>query len=182
MWNVPNLLTTLRVLAAPLLAYCLMRAQYEFAFYLFVGAAITDALDGWIARHFHQITHYGAIMDPLADKLVTLTCVILLTYLGWVPLWLTLAILIRDVLIVAGAFAYHHLFGEVEIRPSRLGKLHTLLVFALFALVLAQAWGQVDLGAWLTPGFLLVLASTLASASQYVLIWGRKAARAVAQR
>lgn len=181
MWNVPNVLTTLRVLAAPLLAYCLMREQYEIALYLFVGAAITDALDGWIARHFHQMTHYGAVMDPLADKLVTLTCVVLLTYLGWVPLWLTVTILIRDVVIVAGAFAYHHRFGGVEIRPSKLGKLHTLLAFSLFTLVLAQASGQVDAMSWLNAGFLLVLASTLASAGQYVFIWSRKAAQAARQ-
>ena len=181
-WNLPNILTTLRVLAAPLLAYCLMTQHYELALFLFIGAALTDALDGWIARHFNQMTHYGAVMDPLADKLVTLTCVILLTYLGWVPLWLTLAMLVRDTVIVAGAFAYHRLFGEVEIRPTRLGKLHTALAFGLFVLVLADAAELIDAGAWLNASFLVVLVSTLASMAQYVALWSRKAVRAAAPR
>lgn len=178
MWNVPNILTTLRVIAAPLLAYCLMSERFEWAFYVFIGAAITDALDGWIARHFNQMTHYGAVMDPLADKLVTLTCIILLTWLGWVPLWLTLAMLMRDTVIVAGAFAYHHLFGEVEIRPTRLGKFHTLLAFALLTLVLAHAADLFDASAMLQMSFLAVLASTLASLGQYVVLWSRKAVQA----
>lgn len=181
MWNVPNILTTLRVLAAPLLAYCLMTGHYDVAFYLFIGAALTDALDGWIARRFHLMTHYGAVMDPLADKLVTLTCVILLTWLGWVPLWLTLAMLMRDTVIVAGAFAYHHLFGEVEIRPTRLGKLHTLLAFALFSMVLAHAAEHVDATPALEASFWLVLISTLASLGQYVVLWSRKAVQATRQ-
>lgn len=182
MWNVPNILTTLRVLAAPLLAYCLMTQRYAPAFFLFVGAAITDALDGWIARHFNQMTHYGAVMDPLADKLVTLTCVILLTWLGWIPLWLTLAMVMRDTVIVAGAFAYHRLFGEIEIRPTRLGKLHTALAFSLFVLVLADAADMIEAGTWLPAGFLVVLLSTVASMGQYVVLWARKAAHAALQR
>ena len=175
--NVPNLLTTLRVLAAPLLAYSLLRGQFAFAFYLFILAAVTDALDGWIARHFDQMTPYGAVMDPLADKLITLVCVILLTWLGLVPLWLTLAMVIRDTVIVSGAFAYHRLYGEVEIRPTWLGKLHTALAFTLFASVLADAANLVDASDWLDAFFLLVLATTLASLVQYVLLWGRKAVR-----
>lgn len=175
--NVPNLLTTLRVLAAPLLAYSLLRGQFEFAFYLFILAAITDALDGWIARHFNLMTPYGAVMDPLADKLITLVCVILLTWLGRVPLWLTLAMVVRDTVIVSGAFAYHRVFGEVQIRPTWLGKLHTALAFTLFASVLANAANLVEVSDWLEGFFLLVLATTLGSLVQYVVLWGRKATR-----
>jgi cardiolipin synthase len=181
-WNVPNVLTTLRVLAAPLLAYALLRRHFEFAFYLFIVAAITDALDGWIARHFNLMTHYGAVMDPLADKLITLVCVVLLTWLGLVPLWLTLAIVVRDTVIVSGAFAYHRLFGEVEIRPTLLGKLHTALAFTLFTTVLANAAPLVDVSAWLNTAFLGVLGTSLASMLQYVVLWARKATKESARR
>jgi cardiolipin synthase len=180
--NVPNILTTLRVLAAPLLAYSLLRGHFELSFYLFIIAAVTDALDGWIARHFNLMTHYGAVMDPLADKLITLVCVVLLTYLGLVPLWLTLAMVVRDTVIVSGAFAYHRLFGEVEIRPTWLGKLHTALAFTLFTAVLANAADLVDVSAWLRPFFLLVLGTTLASLVQYVVLWARKAVKESARR
>lgn len=179
-WNVPNVLTLLRVLAAPLLAYFLVRAYYDYALYTFAAAAMTDVLDGFIARHFNRSTAFGAALDPLADKLITLTCLFILTFQALVPLWLTLAMVVRDTIIVAGAFAYHRLFGEVEIHPTRLGKLHTFIAFALFMGVLADAARLIDVSAWRTPAFLAVLATSLASMAQYVMLWGRKAARRAA--
>ena len=94
-WNVPNILTLLRVLAAPLLAYFLMRAYYDYALYIFAAAALTDVLDGFVARHFNRATEFGAALDPLADKLITLTCLLVLTFQALVPLWLTLAMVVR---------------------------------------------------------------------------------------
>lgn len=181
-WNVPNILTALRVIAAPLLAYFLMRGHYDLALYTFVFAAITDALDGFIARRFNLYTEFGAALDPLADKLITLTCLVILTFQGWVPLWLTLSIVVRDTVIVAGAFSYHHLFGEVDIHPTRLGKLHTIAAFALFIMVLTHAAQLIDASDWLTASFVALLATTLASMAQYVVLWGRKAALEAARR
>ena len=177
-WNVPNVLTGLRVLAAPLLAYFLMRGQYDYALYTFVLAALTDALDGFIARHFNQYTEFGAALDPLADKLITLVCMLILTFQGLVPLWLTLAMVVRDSVIVAGAFAYHHLFGEIDIHPTWLGKLHTVLAFVVFTFVLAHSAHLIAVANWLMPAFLVVLLSCLGSMGQYVVLWARKAARA----
>ena len=181
-WNVPNVLTLLRVIAAPLLAYFLIRGYYDYALYTFTLAALTDVLDGYIARRFNLYTEFGAALDPLADKLVTLTCLLILTYQGWVPLWLLLVIVVRDTVIVAGAFSYHHLFGQVDIHPTRLGKLHTFAAFALFVVILAHAARLLDASAWLTVGFLAVLATSLASLVQYVVLWGRKAAREADRR
>lgn len=181
-WNVPNVLTLLRVIAAPLLAYFLMRGYYDYALYTFVIAAITDALDGFIARRFDLYTEFGAALDPLADKLITLTCLVILTFQGWVPLWLTLAIVVRDTVIVAGAFSYHHLFGEVDIHPTWLGKFHTFAAFALFIVVLIHAARLIDASGWLMASFVTVLVTTLASMVQYVVLWGRKAAREAGRR
>lgn len=181
-WNVPNILTLLRVVAAPLLAFFLMREYYEYALYTFVFAAVTDALDGFIARRFDLYTEFGAALDPLADKLITLTCLVILTFQGWVPLWLTLAIVIRDTVIVAGAFSYHHLFGEVDIHPTWLGKLHTFAAFALFILVLMHTAQLIDASAWLTVSFIAVLITTVVSMVQYVVLWGRKAAHESARQ
>lgn len=175
-WNVPNVLTLLRVLAAPLLAYFLVRGQYEYGLYTFALAAFTDALDGFIARNFHAYTEFGAAVDPLADKLITLTCVLILTVQGLVPLWLSLAIVMRDSVIVAGAFAYRHLFGEIDIHPTWLGKLHTVLTFTLFMIVMSQAAQLVALSEWLLAWFLIVLTSCLTSLLQYIVLWARKAA------
>lgn len=177
-WNVPNVLTLLRVLAAPVLAYFLLRGLYAYALYTFTLAALTDALDGFIARHFHQYTEFGAALDPLADKLIMLTCLLILSFQGLVPLWLMLALVVRDSVIVAGAFAYHHLFGEIDIHPTGLGKLHTVMAFILFIVVMAQAAHLIAVSGWLMFGFLAVLASCLASMMQYVVLWARKAVRA----
>ena len=182
-WNVPNALSFLRVLAAPALAYFLLRGRFDFALYIFAAAAFTDALDGFIARYFHLQTEFGAALDPLADKLVTLTCLLILTFQSWIPLWLTLAIVVRDAVIVAGAFTYHHLFGAIDIRPTRLGKFHTFAAFALFIAVLANAATFLS---WPSEGrlagYLLVLATALASTIQYVVLWGRKAAKESARK
>lgn len=176
-WNVPNILTLLRVVAAPLLAYLLMRRYYEYALYVFVAAAITDALDGYIARRFHLDTEFGAALDPLADKLITLTCLLILSLQGWVPWWLTLPLVLRDTVIVIGAFTYHHRFGEIDIRPTRFGKIHTFAVFLLFILVLAHAAQVINVQAWLTVCFAVIFFTTLASLTQYVVLWARKAAQ-----
>jgi len=107
---------------------------------------------------------------------------LILTFQGWVPLWLTLTIVVRDTVIVAGAFSYHHLFGEVDIHPTRLGKLHTVAAFSLFILVLTHAAQLIDASAWLTASFIAVLAISLASLTQYVVLWGRKAAQEAGRR
>lgn len=174
--NLPNALTTLRLMAAPAIAGCLLFGRYDWALYLFLAAALTDALDGFIARRFDLVTDYGTVTDPLADKLVTLAVVVLLTWEGRLPLWLTLALVVRDTIIVGGAFAYHRAFGVVEIRPTRLGKLHTLAAFLVLSAVLADGAGLVTLTNVLPAGFLLVAATTVASGAQYVVLWGRKAA------
>lgn len=177
-WNVPNVLTLLRVLAAPVLAYFLLRGLYAYALYTFALAALTDALDGFIARHFHQYTEFGAALDPLADKLIMLTCLLILSFQGLVPLWLMLALVVRDSVIVAGAFAYHHLFGEIDIHPTWLGKLHTFLAFLLFILVMANQAHLLAVADWLMLTFLTVWISTLGSMLQYVVLWARKASQA----
>jgi cardiolipin synthase len=85
---------------------------------------------------------------------------------------------VRDSVIVAGAFAYHHLFGEIDIHPTWLGKLHTLMAFSLFIVVMAHQAHLIARADWLMPAFLAVLFSCLASMVQYVVLWARKAAQA----
>jgi cardiolipin synthase len=181
-WNVPNVLTLLRVLAAPLLAYFLLRAHYHYALYTFAAAALTDMLDGFVARHFNRTTEFGAALDPLADKLITLTCLLILTFQTLVPLWLTLVMVVRDAVIVAGAFAYHHLFGGIDIHPTRLGKLYTVAAFTLFIAVLANAAQLIAITNYSPIFFLLVLVLAVGSLAQYVWLWGKKAGREAARR
>ena len=97
--NLPNLLTLLRLFLVPVIFYALAKELFVVALLIFLAAAITDALDGWIARHYHLQTRLGAILDPLADKLLVVTTVITLTWLQRIPLCVTVAIISRDLLI-----------------------------------------------------------------------------------
>lgn len=174
--NIPNLLTLLRIVLVPALAWLLLRHAYAAALVVFLAAGISDALDGFLARRWNQFTPLGAMLDPIADKLLTLTCVGLLTWQSLLPIWLALALIARDAAIVAGAAAYHRLRGGLEMAPTLLGKTHTFLVFGLFALILANAGELLSASEWLPFGFGLALVITAASGLHYVWVWGRKAA------
>lgn len=182
MLNIPNLLTLLRIVLVPVLAWLLLQHAYAAALAVFLAAGISDALDGFLARRWNQFTPLGAMLDPIADKLLTLTCVGLLAWQGLLPLWLALALVVRDLVIVAGAAAYHRLAGGLEMEPTRLGKLHTLVVFGLFALVLGNAAAVVATPDQMLPLFGLALLLTAASGLHYIWVWGRKAARLADRR
>lgn len=174
--NLPNLLTLLRLFLVPVLFYALMEGLHGWALAIFLLAGMSDGLDGWIARRFHQQTRLGAILDPIADKTLVVTAVITLTWLGYLPLWLTIAIISRDILIVGGAIGYQLLIGALDVKPTRLSKVNTAAQFALIVIVLMQGAG-IWQGKTLLHGlFGLVFATTVASGLQYVWIWGRRAA------
>jgi cardiolipin synthase len=177
MLNIPNLLTLLRIVLVPVPAWLLLRHAYATALAVFLAAGMSDALDGFLARRWNQFTPLGAMLDPIADKLLTLTCVGLLAWQSLLPLWLALALIARDLVIVAGAAAYHRLAGGLEMAPTLLGKIHTSIIFGMFALVLANAAAVVATPDQMRPLFGLALLVTLASGLNYMWVWGRKAAR-----
>ncbi len=111
----------------------------------------------------------------MADKLTMLTVVIGLAWQGLLPPWLALAIVARDIVIVAGATAYHRFIEPVEMSPTWLSKLNTGLEFVVLAAVLADAARLLDMSALLPTAFALVFSTVVASGVQYVWIWGRRA-------
>jgi cardiolipin synthase (CMP-forming) len=119
----------------------------------------------------------GAALDPVADKLMMLAAVILLASQGLVPVWLAVAIVMRDIVIVSEAVAYRWLISQVKIAPTLFSKLNTFLEFCVVFAVLASAAGLVDLRAWLPPFFVMVFLTVTVSGLHYVWVWGRKAAR-----
>ncbi|MHB1320475.1 MAG: CDP-alcohol phosphatidyltransferase family protein [Acidithiobacillus ferrivorans] len=171
--NLPNLLTLLRLFLVPVIFYALAKELFVVALLIFLAAAITDALDGWIARHYHLQTRLGAILDPLADKLLVVTTVITLTWLQRIPLWVTVAIISRDLLIVGGSLLYLLLIGKFSIHPTLLSKWNTALQFVVIVLVLLLAAGHWHVP--LLPMFALVFLMAVMSGGQYVWVWSRKA-------
>jgi len=179
MLNVPNILTLVRLGLVPVVGYCLAVAAYEIALPIFLAAALTDFADGYLARRFRLTSSLGAMLDPIADKLSMLVSTVVLTVQSLMPLWLGVAIVARDIVIVVGALAYRAALGHVKIAPTWLSKINTFLEFTVLLLVMAAAAGWLDTEAWLHAVFLVVFVTVVASGGQYVWLWG---AKAVAER
>jgi cardiolipin synthase (CMP-forming) len=174
----PNAITLLRAVLIPVIAFEVVRHDYDSALLLFVLCALGDFVDGWLARAFDLRTRFGAIADPLADKLTMLTVTLLLAWQGWLPWWFALLVATRDVVIVAGALVYHFRVGHVEMAPTLLSKLNTVLEFVFLTGVLALGAGSLDEGAWFIVLLWTATSTILLSGVQYVVLWGSKAARA----
>ena len=124
-WTVPNILTILRLLLVGVFLYLFLGAEnYVAAVVVYCVAAGTDVVDGYIARHYNQITDFGKVMDPLADKLMLISALLCLTISGWIPPVFLILVLIRDVALVVGAA---FLFKKHVVVYARIwGKLSTL--------------------------------------------------------
>lgn len=179
--NIPNAITLLRLLAAPGVVWLILHAQWEAACWLFLVAALSDGVDGYLARRLRQTTAFGAALDALTDKALGLGTLVSLTRMEAIPLWVTLAILLRDTVIVLGALTYRRRAGHLEIEPTGLGKMHIFIEFSLLALVLADRAQILQLGIWQAPLFALVFAIAVISGVQYVWIWSGKARHAQRQ-
>lgn len=186
-YNIPNLLTYGRILAVPLIVLCffvegklsISNTARWVALWIFVIASITDFLDGYLARIWNQTSNIGRMLDPIADKLLLTTAFVSLWLVGELPLWLVGLIVARDLVIVAGAAAYHWLIGRFDAAPSRLSKLTTTLqiVFVLVELLHLSRWLPVPDAARAVLAAATALV-TLASGLHYVVIWGARARRA----
>lgn len=119
----------------------------------FAVAAICDGVDGYIARHYNQWSELGTILDPLADKLLLVSGVVVLSFdhgqqLGQIPLWLTGTIIGRDVLLAIGLVVIHLTVGKVKVRPRMLGKVATVLQMVCILWILLD-WDDLGDGRWL---------------------------------
>jgi len=120
--NIPNTLTIARILIIPVFISTIIYKRYEYSLYLFIIAALTDLFDGLFARLKNQKTALGMILDPLADKFLLVTVFIILTVYGWIPKWLTITVISRDIIIVTGWLLLYLIAGVSKVEPSLLGK------------------------------------------------------------
>jgi cardiolipin synthase len=165
--NIPNSLTLLRVLLTPLFAICLIKHLLEVALLVFAIAAITDGLDGFVARVFRQKTTLGAYLDPVADKLLLATAFVTLAIQGLISSWLTVIVMSREVIILFGVALLSIMGKQFEARPSILSKITTVAQLLTVCSVLAEI--QVPKMAQLhTPLFVFAAAMTTVSGLQYI--------------
>lgn len=124
--NIPNILTVLRILVTPLFVIFLIRNQHGYALLVFVFAGVSDGLDGLIARWLNQRSDLGAVLDPIADKLLLTAAYITLGFLRDIPGWLAVLVISRDVLIVTGIAVLTFADIHFDIRPSLISKWTTV--------------------------------------------------------
>jgi DnaA regulatory inactivator Hda/CDP-diacylglycerol--glycerol-3-phosphate 3-phosphatidyltransferase len=146
--NTANILTLARLACIPLLLLLLAEGEADAAFYVFAAAAVSDALDGFLAKRFTGVTAVGAVLDPLADKLLITALLASLALSGAIPAWLFVLTLLRDVLIVAGAALLRFTVPTFRIVPHPLGKLCTFAQLCLGGAALAGLGAFPALGAW----------------------------------
>ena len=164
--NLANAITLARICIVPVAVWLVLRGHCFVAFWLFLAAGASDAVDGWLARR-RGTTAVGALLDPVADKVLLVSMYVTLAAIHVLPDWLAILVVFRDAVIVGGVLSLLVLGMPVVIRPLLVSKLNTVLQIALVALALLQAGLGVTTA--LTPALVwLVTASTLASGAAYV--------------
>lgn len=173
--QIPNVISTIRILLVAPVAMALVRHQLGVATTLFGIAALSDAADGFLAKRYGWRSELGSVLDPAADKLLLATVLVTLAYLKLVPLWLMAAAVARDVIIVLGALIYRYWFGPLSIRPSIVSKLNTLCQAVFIMAVVGRAQFSVLPAPLVMVLGALVFVTVAVSGIDYVLIYGRRA-------
>lgn len=147
-----NKITIARILLIPVFVVFVIYHQNtgldsyrSIALATFLLASVSDAIDGWIARRFHQQSQLGATLDPLADKLLLVSAIILLSrtsapHIATLPLWLAATVLSRDALLILGWIVIRLTCGSVTMKPYFISKTGTVLQMTAVVLALANAW------------------------------------------
>jgi len=170
------MITIARLVAVPITAWLIFDGRIQAAFWVFVAAGISDALDGFIAKHFNQVTELGEYLDPLADKALLVTIYICLGLEGYLYNWLVFLVVFRDLLIVGGAILFQTMTQSLSMDPLFISKVNTLAQIVLAALVLATHGFAVDTGVFFDMMVATVAATTFLSGLKYVVKWANLAA------
>ena len=171
----PNAISLLRIaLVAPILLF-ILDGQFGWALALFFVAGFSDGLDGYLAVRFDWQSRLGGLLDPAADKLLITGLFVTLAWTGDIPVWLAAVVILRDVVIVAGALIYNFFIKPVPGEPTRVSKLNTALQMLFVLFVLSRAgFGWPDkititiLGA-------AILVTVVISGVDYVWSWSKRA-------
>jgi len=171
--TLPNVITFGRLCAVPLAFWLVINQSPAYAFFLFVAAGISDAVDGWLARRWGG-NSVGALLDPVADKALLVTMYVTLAAVNQLPVWLATLVVFRDLVIVGGVIVLAVLGQAVTIRPLFVSKINTALQIMLVALTLALAAFGLSAPVAMLVSIWSVAATTLASGAAYVWVTVRR--------
>lgn len=168
LFTLPNAITIARLCAIPVAIWLILKHRLDLAFWVFVAAGVSDALDGWLARVRNSRSAFGAILDPIADKALLVSVYVTLAAIGVLPDWLAILVVFRDLLIVGGVLALWVHGQPPAIRPLLVSKVNTVAQIALAALALGLTGYAIEAPLLLEALVWLVAATTLASGAAYV--------------
>jgi len=157
----------------PVVIWAIGAMQMQIAFWLFAAAAFSDMLDGFLAKRLGMVSEFGTYLDPLADKAMLMSIYVSLGLVGLLPVWLVIAVVSRDIMIL-GAIVVSWLVGQpLEIHPLMVSKINTMAQFVLAAMVIASSAFGIQLGQALPLALIAVGVLTVLSAAAYLLAWTR---------
>jgi cardiolipin synthase (CMP-forming) len=166
--TLPNLITLARLCAVPATIWLILQHRLDLAFCLFIGAGISDGIDGWLARVTNTRSALGAMLDPVADKALLVSVYVTLAGVGVLPDWLAILVVFRDLIIVGGILVLWVLGQPPAIKPLFVSKLNTAVQIGLAALALLLAGFGLQADRLLTTLVWIVAGTTLASGIAYV--------------
>ena len=166
--TLPNLITMARLCAVPATVWLILNGRLDLAFCLFVGAGVSDAVDGWLARVRNARSALGAILDPMADKLLLVCVYVTLAAIGVLPDWLAILVVFRDLVIVGGVLVLWVLGQPPAIRPLLVSKLNTAMQLLLAGVALLLAGFALRAPALLAALVWVTAATTVGSGIAYV--------------
>jgi cardiolipin synthase len=173
--HLPNIICVIRIVLIWPTVDALQGGEYSKALVLVAVCAISDGLDGWLAKRFNWTSHLGRILDPLADKQLLVSLFLTATWMNLVPWWLAAVVVARDVMIGGGALTYRIIWGPLHGRPTILSKINTGMQLAVvLAAILGAATGLPtrDMVFALAFGTLL---TTIVSGADYLAMFTRRA-------
>jgi cardiolipin synthase len=171
--TLPNVITFARLCVVPLAVWLVMGHRFGAAFFLFLAAGVSDAVDGWLARRSGGGNAVGALLDPVADKTMLVTMYVTLAAVNVLPAWLAILVVFRDAIIVGGIVVLSLLGQSVMIHPLYVSKLNTALQIVLVAVTLLLSGFALAAPTVVIVLIWTVAASTLGSGAAYVWITAR---------
>jgi cardiolipin synthase len=172
--NLPNAISFGRLVLVPLIVWLLLGGHYAEAFWTFVAAGVSDAVDGLLARRLGLKSAVGDFLDPLADKVLLVSVYVTLGYQEHIATWLVILVVFRDLIIIGGAFLIHIIYGPFKPSTLFISKVNTTAQIILAAVVLSglgldNRWPMIEMLATYT-----VALTTLLSGGAYVTKWARR--------
>lgn len=173
--QLPNAICVVRILLIAPIVLLILGGDYRLALAVVVIAGVSDGVDGFLAKTFGWQSRLGGLLDPVADKLLLICIFVTLTWMGLIPLWLTVVVLGRDLVIMSGAVAFNFLVRKVHGEPSKISKLNTFLQLVyVISLLSLEAFGWPPGTVPLVTGA-AVLVTSVVSGLDYVLTWSHRA-------